>query len=73
MDHIGGLSAVITNFHPGELWVGLDPPTAAFRHLLEVAHAQNVDVLQHYAGDKVAFGGVTISVMAPASDYPLIC
>jgi competence protein ComEC len=69
MDHIGGLSAVITNFHPGELWVGLDPPTAAFRHLLEVAHAQNVDVLQHYAGDKIAFSGVTISVMAPASDY----
>jgi|tagenome__1003787_1003787.scaffolds.fasta_scaffold20980922_3 competence protein ComEC len=71
MDHLGGLSAVITDFHPRELWVGLDPPTAAFRHLLEVARAQNVEVLRHTAGNRFSFGATTISVMAPAADYQL--
>ena len=71
MDHLGGLAAVITNFHPRELWIGLDPPTAAFRHLLDVARAQNVNALQHAAHDKFAFGASTISVMAPAADYQL--
>src|SRR5207302_7946473 len=37
MDHLGGLSAVITNFHPHELWVGPDPPTAAYLHMIDVA------------------------------------
>src|SRR4051812_7706966 len=71
MDHIGGLSAVITNFHPQELWVGLDPPTPAFRHLLDVARAQNVEVVHHTAGDTFSFGTATVSVMAPAGDYQL--
>ena len=71
MDHIGGLFAVITNFHPHELWIGLDPPTATFRHLLDVARAQNVQVIQHTAGDTFAFGATTVSVMAPAADYQL--
>src|SRR5207253_7922597 len=51
MDHIGGLSAVITNFHPRELWVGPDPPTAAYLHTISVARSQNVQVIQHRAGD----------------------
>jgi competence protein ComEC len=71
MDHLGGLSAVITNFHPRELWVGLDPPTPAFHHLVEVARAQNVDVICHTAGDRFRFGATTISVMAPAANYQL--
>src|SRR3954471_16043912 len=65
MDHLGGLVAVITNFHPRELWVGLDPPTRAFHHLVEVARAQNADVSRHTAGDRFSFGATSISVMAP--------
>jgi competence protein ComEC len=71
MDHLGGLSAVIANFHPRELWVGFDPPTAAFRHLLDVARAQNVEVVHYSAGDAFSFGTTAVSVMAPAADYQL--
>ena len=70
-DHIGGLAAVITNFHPREFWVGPDPPTATYRHVIDVARLQNVQVVHHVAGDTFAFGSTTVTVMAPAADYQL--
>jgi competence protein ComEC len=70
-DHIGGLGAVITNFHPRELWVGPDPPVAAYRHLIDVAQIHSVHLLQRTAGDTFSFGSTTMTVMAPAADYQL--
>ena len=71
MDHLGGLSAVITNFHPRELWIGLDPPTAAYLRMVAVARSQNVQMIQHLAGDTFSFGAVRMTVMAPAAEYQL--
>jgi len=70
-DHIGGLGAVVTNFHPRELWVGPDPPIAAYRHLMDVAQLQNVQVLHRTAGDTFSFGATKMTVMAPAAGYQL--
>ena len=70
-DHIGGLAAVITNFHPRELWVGLDPPTPTYLHMIDVARSQNVQVVHHVAGDTFSFGSTKMTVMAPAADYQL--
>src|SRR5208337_2420665 len=36
-DHIGGLPAVLRNFHPDELWVGNNPRVAAYVALLNQA------------------------------------
>ena len=36
-DHMGGLPAVLRNFHPGELWVGNNPPVEAYNALLREA------------------------------------
>jgi competence protein ComEC len=71
VDHIGGLAAVIINFHPREFWVGPDPPTAIYRHVMNVSQRQNVQVIHHLAGDTFSFGSTNVSVMAPAADYQL--
>src|SRR5207248_2540031 len=65
MDHIGGLAAVITNFHPREFWLGPDPPTSAYRLVMERARIENVNVIHHFAGDSFAFGSAKVTVMAP--------
>jgi len=70
-DHIGGLAAVITNFHPRELWVGPDPPTSPYLRLMEVARSQNAQVIQRVTGDNFYFGAAKMTVMAPAADYQL--
>jgi competence protein ComEC len=66
-DHIGGLPAVLKNFHPGELWVAPGPQTAAYRALIAQAHASNIRVLERIAGDKFDFGGAKVDVLAPKS------
>src|ERR1019366_9700595 len=35
-DHLGGLPAVLENFRVGELWVGRDIQSEAYRHVLAV-------------------------------------
>ena len=36
-DHMGGLPSVLQNFRPDELWVGNNPPVAAYQALLDEA------------------------------------
>ena len=59
-DHMGGLPAVLRNFHPDELWVGNNPPFAAYNALLDEAAALHVRVRSFRAGDAFAFGGTQV-------------
>jgi len=68
-DHMGGLSAVLRNFHPAELWVGNNPRFAAYNALLAQAAALHVRVRALRAGDALAFGDAQIDVLAPMRDY----
>jgi competence protein ComEC len=70
-DHIGGLPAVLKNFHPDELWVAPGPQTAAYRALIAQAHASNIRVLERIAGDKFDFAGAKVDVLAPKSESTL--
>src|SRR5579875_3675995 len=47
IDHIGGMAAVIANFHPKQLWVGKNPSSRAYDAVLREAHAMQVAVVQH--------------------------
>jgi competence protein ComEC len=67
-DHIGGMIAVLKNFRPGELWVGLLPPSAALKNVIDVAQALGVKVVRHWEGDEFAFGGTEVSVLFPPRD-----
>jgi competence protein ComEC len=64
-DHIGGMHAVIANFHPKQAWVGLIPPIDAFTRLLEQARHQNMEIRQLGRGDSFDFGGSQIRILAP--------
>jgi competence protein ComEC len=68
-DHMGGMPAVMRNFRPHELWVSIDPNSDAYRALLEEAKSLGVAVRHFYAGDKVAWGGTQITMLAPESGY----
>jgi competence protein ComEC len=68
-DHMGGLPAVLRNFHPAELWVGNNPRFGAYNALLDEAASLHVRVRSLRAGDAFAFGSTQVSVLAPFRDY----
>ncbi|HZB87581.1 MAG TPA: ComEC/Rec2 family competence protein [Terracidiphilus sp.] len=68
-DHMGGLPAVLRNFHPKELWVGNNPPVAAYVALLDEARGLNVQVRALHAGEALPLGNAAVRVLAPFADY----
>jgi competence protein ComEC len=47
-DHISGMVAVLKNFRPKELWVGLLPPSQALENVISTAQALGVRVVRHW-------------------------
>ena len=41
-DHIGGMPAILKDFHPKELWIGLLPPSRALENLIAEARGERV-------------------------------
>jgi competence protein ComEC len=68
-DHMGGLPAVLRNFHPAELWVGNNPPVESFNALLHEAADLRVRVRSFRAGDALTLGAARVDVLAPLPDY----
>ena len=68
-DHIGGTIAVLKNFRPTELWVGLLPPSQALENVITTAQSLGVKVVRHWEGDECTLGGATIQVLFPPSDW----
>jgi competence protein ComEC len=68
-DHIGGMIAVLRNFRPKELWVGLLPPSQALDNVVAKADALGVKVVRHWEGDDFPFGGAMVSVLFPPRDW----
>jgi competence protein ComEC len=68
-DHMGGMPAVLRNFHPDELWVGSNPPVAAYNAMLDEAAALHTRVRSLRAGDAVPLGSAQVRVLAPLLAY----
>jgi competence protein ComEC len=68
-DHMGGMPAVMRDFRPRELWVGIDPDSEAYRDLLAEAKGLGVVVRHFHAGESLDWGGTTVSVLAPEAGY----
>jgi competence protein ComEC len=66
---MGGLPAVLRNFHPAALWVGNNPRVAAYKALLDEAASLHVRLRSLHAGDSLALGATQINVLAPFSSY----
>ncbi len=70
-DHIGGMTAVLKDFCPKELWVGLLPPSRALDKLIDEAHALGIKVVRHWEGDEFDLGGAKVDVLFPPRDWPV--
>lgn len=68
-DHMGGLPAILRNFHPDELWVGNNPGVTAYEALLAEAAELRVHVQTFRAGDTFSFGNAQVNVLAPFASY----
>jgi competence protein ComEC len=67
-DHIGGICAVLRNFRPRELWIGLEPPSAMLQNVLATAQSLGIKVVRRWEGDEFDFGGAYAEVFYPARD-----
>ena len=68
-DHMGGMSAILRNFHPKELWLGVDTQSEELQQLLSQATAMHMKIIPRRAGDEFLFGSQTrIRVLAPERD-----
>jgi len=69
-DHMGGMTAILRDFHPRELWVSIDPGNSAdYRALLALATTLGIQVRHFHAGDTFAWGGAQATVLAPEPGY----
>jgi competence protein ComEC len=70
-DHIGGMPAVLKDFRPKELWIGLLPPSRALENLVAEAHQLGIKVVRHWEGDEFNLGGAKVDVLFPPEDWPV--
>jgi competence protein ComEC len=70
-DHLDGLHAVLENFAVGELWVGRDEETPAFRSLLREASERGVTIVHQLQGNEFKWAGVQGDVLWPADLPPV--
>jgi competence protein ComEC len=67
-DHMGGMAAVLANFHPRELWLGVNSPSPELQSLLRETKALRIPIVLHKAGDSFEIGGAKLAVLAPPRD-----
>lgn len=68
-DHMGGMVAVMKNFHPRELWVGAVGESPEWQRVREAAREQGIIIRRMQQGAPFAYGGATLQVLAPLPDY----
>ena len=64
-DHIGGLSAIMSNFRPKELWTGANPPA----ELLEQARRLGIPSFEKHPTGPHELSGAILEILAPTDDY----
>jgi len=70
-DHIGGMIAILKNFKPRELWVGVIPPSRALEDVISTAESEGVKVVRRWEGDNFDLGGANVQVLFPPRDWPV--
>ena len=67
-DHLGGMPAVIANFHPRELWISIDQPEGELLPVVAQAQKAGMEISVKKEGDEFDYGGVHFRVLAPGRD-----
>ena len=68
-DHVGGMAAVLKNFHPRELWIGAAGESPEWRQVRAVANSLGIRIRKLHEGAPFPWGGATVQVLAPLADY----
>jgi competence protein ComEC len=69
-DHLGGLRAVLDNFHVGALWISREASSPALETLETVARGRGIPVIHHHDGETFGWDGVKGEVLWPPAEYP---
>lgn len=64
-DHIGGLAAILANFHIGALWIGREASTAALSNLENMARQKKIPIVHEHRGDPFSWDGVEARFLWP--------
>jgi competence protein ComEC len=67
-DHLGGMPAVIANFHPRELWMSIDKPVGELAAIVAQAQRAGINVSVKKEGDQFDYGGAHFHMLAPGRD-----
>jgi competence protein ComEC len=67
-DHIGGMKAVLANFHPRELWMGATSASPELDNLLREAKELNIAIVPLKAGDSFTADDLSFRILAPPAD-----
>lgn len=67
-DHMGGIPAVIANFHPQELWLSIDKPVGELEEIVEQAERAGMKISVKKEGDQFDYGGAHFHMLAPGRD-----
>jgi len=67
-DHLGGMPAVIANFHPRELWISIDHPAGELLPVVAQAQKAGLKISVKKQGDEFDYGGAHFRVLAPGRD-----
>jgi len=67
-DHLGGMPAIIANFHPRELWLSIDKPVGQLLPIVLQAQLAAMKVSVKKEGDQFDYGGAHFLMLAPGRD-----
>ena len=67
-DHMGGMPAVMANFHPKELWLSVDKPVGELAAIVGQAQRAGMKVTVKKEGDEFDYGGAHFHMLAPGRD-----
>jgi len=70
-DHIGGMTAILRNFHPRELWYAANYPSHEVTALWESADRLQVRRVERHEGESFEFDGVKFDVLSPPQGWEL--
>jgi competence protein ComEC len=68
-DHIGGMSAVLRNFRPRELWLSIDFNEPRLQALLQEAMQRHIVIRRLHTGDSITWSGTHVQILSPSPNY----
>jgi competence protein ComEC len=68
-DHMGGMVAVMKNFHPREIWIGAAGESPEWQRVRNAAHSLGIPIRPLQQGSPFSWGSAKIQVLAPLPDY----